>query len=47
MTDEHQDHGHGDQGQDVTASDGRSSGSAPTTDYGAPWLPITAPVDRS
>jgi hypothetical protein len=46
MTDEHQDHDehhqeHGDgEGE-------RPLSSAPTPDYGAPWLPISPPRQRS
>ncbi|WP_269955943.1 hypothetical protein [Streptomyces mutabilis] len=42
MTDEHQDQDH-----DQDAAEAPPSTSAPTADYGAPWLPIAAPVDRS
>ncbi|WP_267933791.1 hypothetical protein [Streptomyces sp. MBT97] len=43
MTDEHQDH---DQ-DDVDNGEERELPSAPTPDYGAPWLPITPQPERS
>jgi hypothetical protein len=46
MTNEHQDHEH-DRAEDPDTAEARPRPSAPTSDYGAPWLPITPPCEGS